>query len=573
METEPDRPRLLVVDDEEELLQVFSEFLGGGEFELDLARTGLEAIEKLDQKPFDLVVTDLNLPGADGLAILRHARSVDPELEVIMLTGNASTMTAIEALRQGAYDYVLKPFDLFEMDQTIHKALERRRLLTENQRFVESLKTANNELQKSQEDLRRHRDELKGLVDEATRRIRTLYEVGKEITSSLHLDRTLNLILERSLSLTGASEGALFLLSESSGLPECRVSRGVEEDSPSWKTMVGFMEGLNERVLGLKEPVRGQTPGAPGAERSTLIVPILQEGEVTGTVAVLKGSAEGFSSDDQEILVSLTAQASIAIHNAKIYEKIRDLERLKSEFVAVVSHEVRTPLTAIKGSLEVLADEKYFQVEKPQKELLGISQANVARLEALINDILDFSKLESSTLSSHFAASSLASLTQGAVVNISNLSERKGIRIETEVSRGLPDVRADELRITQVLNNLLANAIKFSSSGSEIRVLAFAEDGGVRVEVRDHGIGIPAEDLPKLFTRFRQLDSSSTRKAGGTGLGLVISKGIVEEHGGRIWADSTAGQGSSFHFWLPAANASEAGSVSSGSEGKASRAA
>jgi signal transduction histidine kinase/DNA-binding response OmpR family regulator len=547
----PNKASLLVVDDEEELLQIFAEFLGGGEYELELASTGLEAIEKLDQKHFDLVVTDLNLPGADGLAVMRHARGVASQPEVIMLTGNASTVTAIEALRQGAYDYVLKPFDLYEMDQTIRKALERRRLLADNERFVASLQTANAELEVSEAAVRKHRDELKGMVEEATRRIRTLYEVGKEITSSLHLSRTLSLILERSLSLTGGSEGALFLLADSSGLPECRVSRGLEEGSPAWAGLVAALYSVNERVLTLKEPVRQDLAWPEGEERSALVVPLLQEGEVSGMVAVLKGCRQGFSSDDQELLVSLVAQASIAINNARIYEKIRDLERLKSEFVAVVSHEVRTPLTSIKGSLEVLADEKYFQVEAPQKDLLSICRDNVNRLEVLINDILDFSKLESSRLSSNFVPTSLASLTESAVLSISNLAKRRQIRIVTEIAPDLPAIAVDELRITQVINNLVSNAIKFSASESEIRILACVWEDGVRVEIRDSGIGIPPEDLPKLFIRFRQLDSSSTRKAGGTGLGLTISKGIVEEHGGRIWAESVPGQGSSFFFWLP----------------------
>ncbi|MCB1185433.1 HAMP domain-containing histidine kinase, partial [bacterium] len=188
---------------------------------------------------------------------------------------------------------------------------------------------------------------------------------------------------------------------------------------------------------------------------------------------------------------------------------------------------------------------------EPQSELLGICTTNVERLETLIKDILDFSKLESSRLSTHFTDVLVGSLLESVVVNLGNLAEQKSIRMETEVEDGLPTIEADELRISQVLTNLVGNAVKFSNENGVIRIRATGEDGGVRLDIEDTGIGISAEDIPKLFTKFRQLDSSSTRTASGTGLGLAISKGIVEEHEGRIWVTSNPGHGSVFSVWLP----------------------
>ena len=152
---------------------------------------------------------------------------------------------------------------------------------------------------------------------------------------------------------------------------------------------------------------------------------------------------------------------------------------------------------------------------------------------------------------------SLAALVRSAVANLGNLAARQGLRIVTEMMDDLPLVRADERRIVQVLSNLLSNAVKFSPAGGDIIVALRSESGGVRVEIRDPGIGIAEEDLPKLFTRFRQLNASSTRTAGGTGLGLVISRGIVEEHGGTLHVASTPGAGSVFSFWLPGATVPE----------------
>lgn len=549
--TREERPRLLVVDDEEDLLEIFREFLSPEDYALDLARTGTEAVERIRAGEYDLIVTDLNLPGPDGLAILQLAREMAYLPEVIVLTGTASTMTAVEALRQGAYDYVLKPFDLFEMDQTMRRALERRRLSAENRRFVQSLQRANEELEANQDALRRHQESLRCEVESATARIRTLHEVGREISASLHLDRTLSLILERSLTLTGGTAGALFLANDSDGRMEIRASRGLDEAAGGQDIAGGALEDLVARVIRTASPVadRFVLPGLGG--RTALLVPLLQEGAVAGSVAVFRPEGEIFSGDDSELLVSLAAQASIAIHNARAYGRVRELDRLKSEFVAVVSHEVRTPLTSIKGSLEILADGDHFVAGESGRELLRICQASVERLEALINDILDFSKLESSRLSARLAPTSLPGVIEGVVAQIRREAERKQIRIRLHAAPDLPRIRADEMRISQVLSNLLSNAIKFSREGTEIRVEALAMEGGATVGVIDQGIGIAPDDIPKIFRPFRQLDSSSTRMAGGTGLGLVISKGIIEEHGGRIWVESRPGAGSRFSFWLP----------------------
>ena len=555
-DNEAGRLRILIVDDEPELLVILREFLGE-EFELEEAATGTEALEKLARDAFALVLTDINLPGADGIAVLRAAKAADPETAVIMLTGNASMMTAIEALRDGAYDYLAKPFDLFDLDQSLRRALDGRRLREENRRFTVQLQVANQELQASEEALRCHRDALKGIVEDATRRVRTLHELGREITSSLNLDQTLSLVLEKSLELTGAAEGLLFLADEPGGPLVCREGRGLTTDPVGGGALVAAFDSLSARLREGRRPAEGTVILDGDATREAYAVPLLQEGEVRGSVVILTPAGGVLSDDDRDLLGGLAAQAAIAVHNATVFTRLRDLERMKSEFVAVVSHELRTPLTAIKGTLELLADPRYFPRESQQGELFAICEANTERLEALVNDILDLSKLESSRLSIQLVDTSLAALVRSAVANLGNLAARQGLRIVTEMMDDLPLVRADERRSVQVLSNLLSNAVKFSPAGGDIIVALRSESGGVRVEIRDPGIGIAEEDLPKLFTRFRQLNASSTRTAGGTGLGLVISRGIVEEHGGTLHVASTPGAGSVFSFWLPGATVPE----------------
>jgi signal transduction histidine kinase len=261
----------------------------------------------------------------------------------------------------------------------------------------------------------------------------------------------------------------------------------------------------------------------------------------------------GFTRDDENFLALFAAQAAIAVRNSQLFEHTKSLDRLKSEFVAVVSHEIRTPLTSVKGAVELLSDDRYFKNNEQQTKLLTIAHANAERLLVLINDILDFSKLESASLPMRIERQRLEPVVHQAAHNLRTMMEEKRIHLEMLLSPDLPDLMLDSNRVAQVLTNLLSNAIKFSQASGRIEVSAEPWETGVRIGVRDHGEGISPQNLPKLFRKFSQIDSSSTRKAGGTGLGLVICKGIVEQHDGRIWVESTPGEGSTFYFTLPSA--------------------
>jgi signal transduction histidine kinase len=521
---------ILVVDDEAPVLELLADILAEYPYHVDLASTGDEGIRRLRGETYDLVLTDLNLPGTDGLGVLRAAKEKDPDIAVVLLTGNATVFNAIEALRKGAYDFVQKPFQLGELEAAFSRALERRAFALRERKEVEFRKK---------------------IAEDARARQRTLYEIAKDITESLQLEGTLTRIVERSLGLCAAEQGLLFLLDDATGQLVCSVDRGIEPRGGERERLIKLLATPNAKALLLKSPIEETIEGNDLEPRPAYVVPLVLEDQAIGTIAVLSGGGRAMEEDTPDLLPQLAGMASIAIRNVRSYEKARELDRLKSEFVAVVSHEVRTPLTSIKGSLEILGDPAYFSVGEQQKELLDICQANVERLEQLINGILDFSKLESGKLSTSFEETAPDALIEGVINDMRGIATRKGIEIRSAYERPLPQLWADELRIVQVLTNLLSNAIKFSDPGNEILVHAVPDAEGLRVDVIDHGIGIAPEDIPKLFLKFQQLDSSNTRKAGGTGLGLVISKGIVEEHHGRIWITSEKGSGSQFSFWLP----------------------
>jgi signal transduction histidine kinase len=322
-------------------------------------------------------------------------------------------------------------------------------------------------------------------------------------------------------------------------------------------------QGVNGRVVETLEPARQETddPQSFGEEflaelgvRMLLAVPLKHKGRLLGVLNVMEKELGPFTDEDQDLLESFASQAALALANAELYETARQLDHMKSEFVAVVSHEVRTPLTAIQGSLELVLDDRYFEMTPKMRELLTISQTNVERLRLLINDILDFSKIEANRLSLEFTPVDLAEVAGEVVTSMETIAEQKQIHLRLDAAEDLGPIRADRMRVGQVLTNLLGNAIKFTPDGGRVDVtLDRLPEGGIVCVVSDTGPGIAPQDLGKLFQKFQQIDSSLTRRQGGTGLGLVISKGLVEGHGGRIWVESEVGVGSRFCFSLPEA--------------------
>jgi len=226
-----------------------------------------------------------------------------------------------------------------------------------------------------------------------------------------------------------------------------------------------------------------------------------------------------------------------------------EIDEMKNEFVSVASHEMRTPMTSIKGSLELLLGGYAGELPAEATELLGISLTAVDRLVRLINDLLDISKIESGKMELHFDRLDVTECIAKSMRSLRALAEAHKVSIRADEGGHLPPVLADRDRLEQVITNLLSNALKYSPPDSEVRILIRNLDNGVRVSVCDQGPGIASENLEKIFDRFFQLAGSKK----GSGLGLTICRALIEQHRGRIWAESELGRGSQFHFEIPAA--------------------
>ncbi|HYB21255.1 MAG TPA: HAMP domain-containing sensor histidine kinase, partial [Thermodesulfobacteriota bacterium] len=232
-------------------------------------------------------------------------------------------------------------------------------------------------------------------------------------------------------------------------------------------------------------------------------------------------------------------------------ERLQAIDKMKSDFFSTISHELRTPLTSIKEGTSLLIDGVGGEITEKQKKLLNIIAGESKRLIELVNSSLDLSKMEAGMMAFNFAKEDVTPLIHKAVAEIEPLAMAKKIRLRVENQDRLPLVKMDRERVLQVLRNILGNAVKFTFEGGEVRISAQREDWRVKVSINDSGPGIPRENLKTIFEKFQQGPLKNPEHKRGTGLGLAIVKQIIAVHGGKVWAESEPGQGSTFIFVLP----------------------
>jgi PAS domain S-box-containing protein len=229
----------------------------------------------------------------------------------------------------------------------------------------------------------------------------------------------------------------------------------------------------------------------------------------------------------------------------------RAIERMKDELLSMVSHELRTPLTSLRGSLGLVAAGLLGDMPGRAQRMLDIAIGNTDRLTRLLDDVLDLERMRAGRLTLNTGVHRTTCIIEAAVGAMCGLATQAGVRLSIGHVGGA--VIGDADRLVQVLTNLLSNAIKFSPGGSEVTLACVTDGDRVRMRVTDHGRGIPSDQLEAIFERFRQVDASDSRRSGGTGLGLAICRGIIEQHNGRLWAESVLGQGSTFYVELRSA--------------------
>jgi PAS domain S-box-containing protein len=270
---------------------------------------------------------------------------------------------------------------------------------------------------------------------------------------------------------------------------------------------------------------------------------------------------ETFLNQTSIMLGRLDNAEKIKMQNIELKEYQRELEhqnillkkadKIKTDFLNVTSHELRTPMSAIKGYVQILLKQTFGQINEDQKQALDVVLRNTNRLDSLIQDILDISRLESGTMKFIIGPINIREMVRESIETIQPYSIEKTITIETEIDDELPEIIADKERIKQVLLNIVHNAIKFSPSGSNVSIRVQKEHNMMVFSIKDVGRGIPKNLQEKIFEIFYQVDSGEDRSFGGAGLGLAISRGIIVALGGKIWVESSLGKGSTFWFAVP----------------------
>ena len=286
-------------------------------------------------------------------------------------------------------------------------------------------------------------------------------------------------------------------------------------------------------------------------------MPLLRPDHIVGALVVRRKSPGEFPQSTIDLLETFADQSVVAIQNAGLFSEIEEkgnqlaiASQHKSQFLANMSHELRTPLNAILGYTELILDGIYGETPQKAQDVLKRVESNGRHLLGLINDVLDLSKIEAGQLSLELTDYSMKDVLYNVFSAVEPLASGKKLNLKVDASPDMPAGRGDERRLTQVILNLVGNAIKFTDTG-EVVIKASATNGSFTVAVRDTGPGISTADQGKIFEEFQQADSSATKKKGGTGLGLSISRRIVEMHGGKLWVESEIGKGSVFSFSLP----------------------
>lgn len=394
-----------------------------------------------------------------------------------------------------------------------------------------------------------------------------LQQLDRDLSTTLDLDHVLNLTLDRMLSIYQGVAGAIVLVNEEGEIYRV-VTRGYDETFEEKKVIAE--EGLIGQVIQTKLPhsaenvhIESNYIAAHFNTHSQMTLPFINKQELIGVIAIESDVMGKYTADDLQTAVRITNHAAAAIANAVLYEKVNEANQAKSEFVSMVSHELKTPMTSLRGYTDLLLSGMTGEINDQQQNFLETMSANIRRMSQQVQDLTDISRIETGQLHVELAPTSFENIVSETMQTVKGICDEKKVRIHLELPGELPLIMADKGRMVQVLTNLLSNACKYSPPDADVtltcmaRVVQQGETAEMKpmiwCRIKDNGYGISQEDLDQLFTKFFRSDDPNIRQAKGTGLGLSITKGIIELHGGEIWVESQLGKGTSFQFVIPQA--------------------
>lgn len=371
----------------------------------------------------------------------------------------------------------------------------------------------------------------------------------RQLNATLDSDKVAAMLLDWALQSTHAARGWAAILQDPAAGPKIIATSGyTDDDSPA---LPAPGDPLSAAVAGWEIAVRRGGTDRP----SGMLAPLLREEKTVGLVLVER-PAPDFSDAERAALARLADHAAAAVENTRLIQEVRRAYDAKSQFVSIISHELKIPMTSIRGYADLLRQGLVGAVNEKQLEFLGTIVSNVDRMTALVSDLADISRIETGRLRIEPAPVFVADAIRDVIAQLKPQFDGRKQTVETLVPENLPRLHTDPQRLMQILTNLLSNANKYTPEGGIIKISAAAESGSIRFTVRDSGIGMTEEEQSRLFTQFFRGESAAVRDQPGWGLGLHVTKGLVELLGGTIGAESQPGAGSTFWFTQPVESSS-----------------
>ena len=397
-----------------------------------------------------------------------------------------------------------------------------------------------------------------------TRRVQELslfQHIDQELNKSLDLDHVLNQSLEWAIGLTNADGGSIGLLTavdDESDAQELRLLayHGRETEKrvysvPETHPILAEVLAKGSSIILTNVTEDQAIDGTPSAVQ--LSVPIRHAGQITGLITLEGQQANSLEKEDTDFVERLADRAAVAINNARLYRDVQAANKAKSDFISLVTHELRLPMTSIKGYTDLMVSGMSGDLTEQQQQFLGIVKRNVERMSDLVRDLSDINRIESGRMNFELKAFPFLEVVEDVADSMREGITTRQQTLKVDIPQDLPLVYADPKRMSQVVTNLVSNANKYTPDGGQIVVRVRYDKSFARVSIMDNGLGISEEDQKKLFTQFFRADNRDVQKQQGWGLGLSIVKKMVEAQGGEIWFESKLGEGSTFSFTAPLA--------------------
>ncbi|MDO9518422.1 MAG: ATP-binding protein [Methanosarcinaceae archaeon] len=547
-----------IVQTEEEYLTKYSE----------------RVVTKLEEKYSELEKTknflDAVLSNMDDCVIV-----VDPQLNVTYYNNKVTEVAGSDVKLGEKLPHIIFPYETIDLKIVSHETFETT-ITNKEGKIIYFEGIVSPTIKESGESTgyilvfrdvtQRKRNEAEIL--EKNRELSTLYSVATIAAESFDRKELLQVILREMTAFIGVACGSAYLIDENTGEANLWAHQGLSADFVEKVRCLPIDDPSVVAVLESKKPFVSQEPLLCNKHitstekehniKNVIIFSLRSHEKVIGFVNLTIPFDREISDDDMRVMESVGNEVGIAVENVRLfeetkkaYDELKLLDEMKNEFLSNVSHELKTPLVSIKGYSELMCDESLGALNEKQKKAMEVVSRNSERLRHLIDSLIYLTIEKAKKIEFRFNLIQIVDVINQAVSDVHPMIEKKGLTIITDMPDELPKVNGDTDRLTEVIINLIDNAVKFTPKGGEITIAACEEPEMIHITVKDTGVGIPKDAISKLFKRFYQVDASTTRRYGGTGLGLYITKSIVKMHNGQIWVESEEGVGTTFHILLP----------------------